>query len=72
MVPYIEAHLAGGGTLFQVTRHMLGLFHGVPGARRWRRHLSENAYKKGAGIDVVFDALALVPEAVPEEESIEV
>lgn len=62
MVPYIANHMAGGGSLFQVTRHMLGLFHGVPGARQWRRYLSENAYKKEAGLDVLLDALALVPE----------
>lgn len=62
MVPYIEKHMAEGGSLFQVTRHMLGLFHGVPGARQWRRYLSENAYKKDAGIEVLLDALACVPE----------
>lgn len=62
MVPYVEAHLARGGSLYQVTRHMLGLFHGVPGARQWRRYLSENAFRKGAGVDVMLEALALVPE----------
>ncbi|MEO0903931.1 MAG: tRNA dihydrouridine(20/20a) synthase DusA, partial [Pseudomonadota bacterium] len=44
MLPYIAAHLAQGGRLGQVTRHMLGLFQGKPGARGWRRHLSENAH----------------------------
>ena len=43
MRPRIEAHLAGGGRLNQITRHMLGLFHGRPGARHWRRILSEGA-----------------------------
>ncbi len=57
MLPYIEAHLAAGGRLGQVTRHMLGLFQGRPGARGWRRHLSENAHADGAGPEVVLDAL---------------
>lgn len=67
MLPYIEAHLARGGKLAQVTRHMLGLFTGRPGARQWRRILSENAHQPGAGSQVVLDALAAVPaETVPE------
>ena len=57
MLPYIEAHLAGGGRLHQVTRHMLGLFAGRPGARGWRRRLSEGAHKPGAGPELVEDAL---------------
>ncbi len=65
MLPYIEAHMARGGSLFQVTRHMLGLFHGVPGARLWRRYLSENAYKKEAGLEVLMAALDFVPERDP-------
>ena len=56
MLPYIDAHLAQGGRLGQVTRHMLGLFQGRPGARGWRRHLSENAHIDGAGPKVVLDA----------------
>ncbi|WP_420863826.1 tRNA dihydrouridine(20/20a) synthase DusA [Algirhabdus cladophorae] len=57
MLPYIEAHLSAGGRLNQITRHMLGLFHGMPGARGWRRFLSENAHKPGAGPEVVLAAL---------------
>lgn len=57
MLPYIEAHLAQGGRLHQVTRHMLGLFHGTPGARTWRRLLSEGAAKEDAGTDLVLRAL---------------
>jgi len=57
MLPYIAAHLANGGRLGQITRHMLGLFQGRPGARGWRRHLSENAHVDGAGPGVVLDAL---------------
>lgn len=62
MIPYIERHLANGGSLNHITRHMLGLFHGQPRARQWRRILSENAWKPGASIDVVMQALeAVVP-----------
>ncbi len=57
MRPYIAAHLAGGGRLHQITRHMLGLFAGRPGARSWRRVLSENASRDGAGLDVLDRAL---------------
>ncbi|GGH26686.1 tRNA-U16,U17-dihydrouridine synthase [Cribrihabitans marinus] len=57
MLPYIEAHLRGGGRLHQVTRHMLGLFAGRPGARQWRRVLSEGATRPGAGTELVLQAL---------------
>lgn len=60
MLPYIEAHLASGGRLHQITRHMLGLFAGRPGARAWRRTLSEGATKDGAGPALVEQALAHV------------
>lgn len=70
MLPYIEDHMARGGSLFQVTRHMLGLFHGKPRARAWRRYLSENAYRKDAGIDVLMAALELVPERRQVKESV--
>ncbi len=60
MLPYIEAHLSQGGRLHQVTRHMLGLFTGRPGARGWRRTLSERAHDKGAGTEVVEAALQQV------------
>lgn len=60
MLPYIETHLAQGGKLHQVTRHMLGLFAGRPGARQWRRVLSEGASRPGAGPDLVEAALAQV------------
>ncbi len=58
MRPYIADHLAQGGRLHQITRHMLGLFHGQPGARGWRRVLSEQANRPGAGLGVLDDALA--------------
>lgn len=62
MLPYIADHLAQGGRLGQVTRHMLGLFQGRPGARGWRRHLSENAHADGAGPEVVLAALEHVTQ----------
>ena len=58
--PYIEARLAEGVRLSGMTRHILGLFQAVPGARQFRRHLSVEAVKPGAGIEVVREALALV------------
>jgi tRNA-dihydrouridine synthase A len=62
MLPYIENHLAGGGRLNQVTRHMIGLFAGLPGARQWRRILSEGAHLEGAGPDLVLQALSAVEQ----------
>jgi len=59
-LPHIERRLAEGVRLSAMTRHILGLFQAVPGARQFRRHLSEQAVKPGAGITVVRDALALV------------
>ncbi|MDO9524050.1 MAG: tRNA dihydrouridine(20/20a) synthase DusA [Gemmobacter sp.] len=60
MRPYIARHLAQGGRLHQITRHMLGLFTGRPGARSWRRVLSEGASRPGAAFDVYDAALAEV------------
>ena len=60
MRPYIARHLAAGGRLHQVTRHMLGLFHGMPGARGWKRTLSEGASK--GGIEVYDAALRQVTQ----------
>ncbi|MEX0338716.1 MAG: tRNA dihydrouridine(20/20a) synthase DusA [Arenibacterium sp.] len=62
MLPYIERHLSGGGKLHQITRHMLGLFAGRPGARAWRRTLSEGAARPGAGPELVEQALSALPE----------
>ncbi|MEM9049882.1 MAG: tRNA dihydrouridine(20/20a) synthase DusA [Pseudomonadota bacterium] len=64
MLPYIEAACSAGTRLNQITRHMLGLFAGRPGARRWRRLLSEEAGRPGAGVALVQAALAaVVPDA---------
>jgi tRNA-dihydrouridine synthase A len=60
LFPYVERQLARGVHLNHITRHILGLYQGVPGARKFRRHLSENAYKKGAGIAVLEEAFSLV------------
>ncbi len=57
MIPYIESQLAEGERLCSITRHMYGLFAEQPGARAWRRFLSENAYRDGAGVDVILAAL---------------
>ena len=55
-VPYLEHQLSEQVPLHRMTRHMIGLFQGLPGARGWRRHLSENAWLPGAGLQVVRDA----------------
>jgi tRNA-dihydrouridine synthase A len=60
MVPYIERELARGTRLHSIARHFVGAFHGVPGARAFRRHLAENGVKPGAGVNVLRDAIALV------------
>ena len=62
MYPYIERELSQGTYLGHITRHMLGLFQGIPGARQWRRYLSENAHKAGADINVLEHALKLVAD----------
>jgi tRNA-dihydrouridine synthase A len=62
MYPYIEKQLSNGAYLGHITRHMLGLFQSMPGARQWRRYISENAHKKGAGLEVVETALAKIPK----------
>jgi tRNA-dihydrouridine synthase A len=62
MIPYIEAELASGTRLHSITRHFVGAFHGVPGARAFRRHLAEHGVRPAAGVDVARDAIALVEE----------
>jgi tRNA-dihydrouridine synthase A len=57
MVPYIDRQLAEGEKLSSITGHMLGIANGLPGARAFRRNLTEGAIRKGAGLPVVFDAL---------------
>lgn len=61
LFPYVETQLARGVYLQGISRHILGLFQGQPGARQWRRYLSENAHRRGAGVEVIREALARVP-----------
>lgn len=65
-LPYVERELAQGAPLIAMTRHILGVFAGRPGARLFRRHLSEQAHKRGAGIEVLREALARVAPAAAE------
>jgi tRNA-dihydrouridine synthase A len=58
--PYVEAHVQSGRALHAVTRHMLGLFHGRPGGRAWRRILTVEGVKRGAGVSVLDEALDAV------------
>ncbi|QYJ74811.1 tRNA dihydrouridine(20/20a) synthase DusA [Shewanella sp. FJAT-52076] len=57
LLPYIGKHLADGGRLNHISRHIIGLYQGLPGSRAWRRYLSENAHKPGAGIEVIENAI---------------
>jgi tRNA-dihydrouridine synthase A len=65
MMPYIERELSLGTRLHSITRHFVGAFHGVPGARAFRRHLAEHGVKQGAGVDVLKAAIALVSDRSP-------
>ena len=69
MRPYIARHLADGGRLHQITRHMLGLFAGRSGARQWRRILSEGANRPGAGLDLFDAALADIARGLAAPQS---
>ncbi|MCO6554046.1 MAG: tRNA dihydrouridine(20/20a) synthase DusA [Gilliamella sp.] len=60
LYPYIEQQLMQGAQLNHIMRHTLGIFNGRKGARQWRRYLSENTHKKGAGIEVVEQALTFI------------
>ena len=66
MVPYIEQQMSQGSYLSHITRHMLGLYQGEPGARKFRRYISENAHRKGAGVEVLLAAVDEV-EAIREQ-----
>lgn len=69
MIPYVDAHVAGGGRAHSVTRHMLGLFAGRAGARGWRRHLSQAAVRPGATGAVIAQALDFI--AAPHSSAAE-
>jgi tRNA-dihydrouridine synthase A len=66
LTPYIERELANGVRLHAITRHVLGLFRSVPGARAFRRHLVTEAVKPGAGASIMADALAQVMDLQPD------
>ncbi len=68
MAVYAERRMGAGVPLQAITRHILPLYHGVPGARAWRRHLSEHAHRRGAGPEVILEALARV-ESVPAPDT---
>jgi len=63
MLPYIESVVREGEPLGRVTRHMLGLYSGQPGARAWRRYISQHAHLAGAGPEVLLNAIAAMPAA---------
>ena len=63
IVPYVDQQVGGGASLNSITRHMLGLFAGQPGARAWRRYISEQAHRDGAGSEVLINALNAMPVA---------
>jgi tRNA-dihydrouridine synthase A len=67
LIPYIERELAGGARLHAITRHVLGLFRGVPGARAFRRHLATEAVKPGAGVAAFRAALDLVVDTYAQD-----
>ncbi|WP_271529176.1 tRNA dihydrouridine(20/20a) synthase DusA [Bradyrhizobium sp. CCBAU 25338] len=67
MMPCIEQQLARGTRLHAITRHFVGAFHAVPGARAFRRHLAEQGVKPGAGLEVLRDAIARVAARAPAE-----
>jgi tRNA-dihydrouridine synthase A len=66
MIPYIEAHLAKGGRLNNICRHLLGIYHGQPGARAFRRHISEYGPGAKAGIEVLREAIELAERGIAE------
>ncbi len=68
-LPYMERELAAGTALHHMTRHVLGLFQGQPGGKRFRRHISENAHRAGAGLDVLLAALDTVVEPIGETDA---
>ena len=70
MYPYIENHLAEGGRLKHISRHMIGLYQAMPGAKLWRRYISENAHLDGAGTQILEHALELVAEQVARVEAV--
>jgi tRNA-dihydrouridine synthase A len=69
LLPYVERELAEGTPLRAITRHVLGLFNGLPGARAWRRRLSEAAHRPGAGTQLLLDAMDAVRVAASSRDN---
>lgn len=70
MVDYAAAHIARGGRLNNIVRHILGLYHGEPGARAFRRYLSEEAPRAGATAQVLREAARFVQDAAPASRQV--
>jgi tRNA-dihydrouridine synthase A len=70
MIPYVERETAGGVRASSILRHMVGLFHRVPGARTFRRHVATESVKPGAGAEVLRNALDLVAASVAPDEAV--
>jgi tRNA-dihydrouridine synthase A len=68
LLPYVEREMARGATLHTITRHILGLYQGKPGARNFRRILSEGAPRRGATLEVLAQALAVVESREPQQD----
>ena len=66
-IDYVQSELERGARLTAMTRHILGLFHGQPRARAFRRHIAENAHLPGAGIEVLQQARDIVSGAPAEQ-----
>lgn len=68
-IPYVEQQLASGVYLSRMTRHILGLFQGVRGAKAWRRYMSENAHRAGAGVETIRGGLQKMPTEMLHESA---
>jgi tRNA-dihydrouridine synthase A len=71
LIPYIERELARGVRLHAITRHVLGMFRGVPGARAFRRHLATEGVKSSANAATFRDALALIGSERDARQTVE-
>ncbi len=69
LIPYIERHIAGGGRLHNVARHVLGIYHGEPGGRAFRRHLSEQGVRVGAPAAVLEEAIVIAESALRKSDA---
>lgn len=68
-LPYVQRELDAGTSLQHMTRHILGIFHAVPGGKAFRRHLSENAWRRNAGLSVLEDAMGKISEYAWSDEN---